>query len=133
MKRQHRRTPFVKLRKSSRTRNNIGFDEQFSNTKSAIIGYLTGKGFTSIRIAKLLDDGTKAATIRKMWERWNLPTNHTAGRSMEAISVPMAARERELVCKSAEKIGITPEEFIRKVAYYTARDDMFNAVVDDRS
>ena len=130
--RLHRKTPFVRIDNRPRDRATGEFAEKFSNAKCALVGYLTGKGLTSRRISKILNDGTKPSTIRKMWNYWKLPALKIEGRGMEEICVPFSSRERESICSAAESLNITPETFIRRVAYFVARDNMYDAVIDER-
>jgi hypothetical protein len=37
-----------------------------------MVGYLTGRGFTSKKIAEVVGDGTIPETVRGVWRRWGL-------------------------------------------------------------
>jgi hypothetical protein len=50
-----------------------------------MIGYLTGRGFASVKIASVLGDGTTPETVRGVWRRWGL----TNGRERANAVVPI--------------------------------------------
>lgn len=104
--------------------------EKWTNAKAAIIGYYVGKGMVSTRIARTLDDGTSSQDIRQMCASWRLPTIN-GQRRIETIAVPFTARQRETIFKSAEAIGIPVETYIQNISYLAAKDDLYNAIVDE--
>ncbi len=126
-----RRTPFIKM-PDKRPGEGTGLPERWSNSKAALVGYLTGKAITSPRIAAILNDGTDPKTIRKMWKYWRLPTPAGKSRHTETFIVSFDGRQREGICASAKALGIEPEEFIRRVAYYASHDNLYQNIVDDR-
>lgn len=46
-------------------------------------------------------------------------------------TVPLTQGERSMLAWRAEKLGLTPEEWLRRVAAAAIRDDLFDAVVDE--
>jgi len=83
---------------------------RWNNAKAAKIAYLTGLGRTSTAIAEELGDGT----------RQQIP-----------VPVPLTAGQRAQVKKHAQRLGITPEEWLRRVAAAAIKDDLYAAVVDE--
>ena len=104
---------------------------RWNNAKAAKIAYLTGLGRTSTAIAEELGDGTMPETIRAMWRRWRIGYDGKGTRRQIPVPVPLTAGERSQVNKHARKLGITPEEWLRRVAAAAIKDDLDSAVVDE--
>jgi hypothetical protein len=107
------------------------FKPVWSGRKCAIVGYLTAEGRSSQEIADLLDDGTTPGTIRWKWVQWGLPilAGPGAGRWMPCLTSRNAA---PIISRAAEREGLTPAEWIGKVAERAARDDLFHAIMDEK-
>ncbi len=105
--------------------------KRWNNAKSAHVGFWTGKGRSSREIAEILADGTTSHTIRRQWYNWRLPS-HGRAQKLVFINVPMSYQERRLISRRALRIGIPPEEFIRRVVISAAQDDLYQAVTDGR-
>lgn len=103
---------------------------QFSNEKAARIGYLTGRGLDSIKIALDLNDDTTPATVRRMWKHWGLVEG--TGRAVVEVPVPLEAAHRRKLERQANILGIEPSEFIRRIAICAVEDDLYQAVTDGR-
>ena len=103
-----------KLPRTERMRGGVAFLEQWTNAKAALIGFLTGRGYSSIAIAETLDDGTSSATIRLMQRKWSL---HSAGFSGDevTISVPFTSRQRANLAARAAQNGLSIEEYCRRL------------------
>lgn len=106
--------------------------ERWTNAKSGFVGYLTGRGYTSGEIERILNDGTSMHTVRGMWRRWGLPLTETGGRRSFVVPVSLGRSARSKLAKSAKKVGITPDEFLRRIIVSVVDDDLYKAVVDDR-
>ncbi|MEN5278099.1 hypothetical protein ABE527_14240 [Brucella sp. TWI432] len=104
---------------------------RWNNAKSAHVGYWTGKGRSSREIAEILADGTTSHTIRRQWYNWHLPS-HGKAQKLVFVNVPMSYQDRLVINRRALRIGISPEEFIRRVALCAAKDDLYQAVTDGR-
>ncbi len=101
--------------------------EKWTNAKCAFIGYRTGQGWTSVAIAKELNDGTSPETIRHLWKIWQLPYNGAEA----LVAVPLSVSSRALLIKRAEKEGLSPETWCRLILEFAAKDDMFKAITGD--
>jgi hypothetical protein len=106
--------------------------ERWTNAKAAHVAFLTGRGVPSTEIAEILNDGVHPATIRAMWRRWRLPMTPTGGRHIATVPVPLMARERYLLTQRAKKLGLTSEEFLRRISVCAISDDLYAAVTDGR-
>lgn len=122
----------VKRHSSERYRATQLIVERWTNAKSALVAYLTGKGHTSVQIAEMLNDGTRPETIRRMWKLWELPLDSTGGRHRATVPVPLFAHERVALAILAKKVGVSPEEFLRRISICVISDDLYGAVTDGR-
>lgn len=104
--------------------------ERWTNAKAGYIGYLTGRGYTSVKIAKIMADGVNSATVRGMWRRWGLP--RPTHRSDRILPIEMTGTRLSLLSQRAKAVGLTPNEFARRVLVCVVTDDLYHAVVDDK-
>ena len=104
--------------------------ERWTNAKAGYIGYLTGRGYSSSKIAKIVGDSTAPATVRGMWRRWGLP--RPASRLHKIVPVEIAGAYHGKLSERAQAVGITPNEFLRRVIICVVVDDLYAAVVDDK-
>lgn len=104
----------------------------WSNAKCALVGYLTGRGYTSGEIARILHDGTSKDTVRGQWRRWSLPLPEVAGQRVSVLPVALGRGPRHKLTKRARQVGIAPDEFLRRIIVCVLDDDLYQAVVDDR-
>lgn len=105
---------------------------RWSNAKCALVGYLTGRGYTSREIEKILNDGTSKDTVRGQWRRWGLPLPEQNGQRVAVMPVALASGPRNKLSQRAKKVGIAPDEFLRRIIVCVLDDDLYQAVVDDR-
>ena len=105
--------------------------KRWSQSKAAHVGFWTGKGRSSREIAEILADGPTGHTIRRQWYNWRLPS-HGRAQKLVFFNVPMSYHDRRVINRRAKKIGIPPEEFIRRVSLCAAMDDLYQAVTDGR-
>lgn len=104
----------------------------WSNAKCAHVAYLTGRGYLSHEIEKILNDGTIAATIRGQWRRWGLPIPEKGGKRCYILPVVLTLGTRTKLSARARKVGISPDEWIRRVLLSAIDDDLYVAVTDGR-
>jgi hypothetical protein len=108
------------------------FATAWTNAKAGYVGFLTGRGYTSPEIEKILADGTSRETVRGMWRRWGLPLPETGGRRCAVLPVALSVDARRRLGIRAKKVGITPEEWIRRILISAVDDDLYDAVTDGR-
>lgn len=106
--------------------------EKWTNAKSGYVGYLTGRGHTSIEIARILADGTIPETIRGVWRRWGLPRTETNGLRCVILQIPLRPTQRGRIATRARAVGITPEEWAWRVLICAASGDLYAAITDGR-
>lgn len=104
------------------------FKRRWTSRKIARIADMRAKGWSSAQMARELGDGTTAASIRHQLKRWKLPL---VVRGERNLMCSMSARGAAQVVVAARKAGLTPAQWIGKVAECAARGDLFNAIVDD--
>lgn len=106
-------------------RKGVNFAETRSGRYYAKLGYLTGLGRSSVEVAEAMGDGIHPAYVRTLWRRWRFETHQPR------CLVPLTIAERALLTWRAEKLGITPEEWLRRIAAAAIRDGLYEAIVDD--
>ncbi len=99
--------------RTNRQRGGHAFEERRTNAWAAFVGFLLGRGYSTVAIAEALDDGTSDATIRTMARRWSLP--HWGKKSDGFLVVPMTERDRAHVFARAAQEGVGPEEYCRRL------------------
>lgn len=99
--------------RTSRWRGGSAYVERRTNAWAAFIGFLLGRGYSSIAVAELLDDGTDDGTVRRMAGIWGLPT---WGRKRDGvIAVPVTQRMRANLMARAKQHDIGLEEYCRRM------------------
>lgn len=106
--------------------------ERWTNAKAGFVGFLTGRGYTSTEIERIINDGTSKDTVRGLWRRWGLPLTETGGRRCFVVPVPLKQVTRQQLTRRARQAGVTPDEFLRRIIISVVEDDLYKAVVDDR-
>lgn len=106
--------------------------ETWSNAKCGYVGYLTGRGYMSKEIERILNDGTIAASIRGQWRRWGLPIAEMGGRRCSVMPIGISMQLRAKLSKRARAAGLSPDEWLRRVILCAVDDDLYRAIVDDR-
>lgn len=106
--------------------------QRWSMEKGALVGFLTGMGYTSGEIAKRLADGTISASIRAQWQHWELPIDEVGGSTHRRVALNLNSNERAKLARQANKRGLTPEEHLRRISACAIRDDLYEAVVGSR-
>jgi hypothetical protein len=114
--------------RTDRHRGGHSFEERRTNAWSAFIGFLLGRGHSSEAIAEILADGTDSGTVRRMAQRWELPT---WGRKSDGfIVIPVTQRQRANIHARASQHNLSPEEFARRIlACATSPQDLYEAIV----
>jgi hypothetical protein len=98
--------------------------------KAGKVGYLTGLGRTSDAIATELADGTHPSTVRSLWTLWGI-----GGRRKAGVLVPLTLstyEARTLQARATDR-GMTPEEWIRRVAAAAIRDEIYLRLLSTRT
>lgn len=67
-----------------------------------------------------------------LWKKWKLPLEDTGGRRRGNVPVPLTIHQRKLLAKQARKIGVTSEEYLRRIASCAIEDDLYTAVTDGK-
>ena len=114
--------------RTSRFRGGNAFEERRTNAWAAFIGFLLGRGYSTVAIAEALDDGTSDATIRTMARKWDLPS--WGKKSDGFLVIPMKERDRARIADRAAQEGLSPEEYCRRMLVCgSVRRDTFRDVV----
>lgn len=94
-------------------RRDVTFIERWTNRTAFLVGFLSGRGYSAPQIADVLDDGTSAGTVTKMWQYWNVdgvrPTDDVA------IMVPLTSMQRSHLYARAKQHGLSIEEYSRRM------------------
>lgn len=106
--------------------------ERRTNAWAAMVGFLTGRGYMSTEIERILRDGTSSDTVRRMWKLWALPMHETGGRRKVSVPVELNVRERMLLASHARRLGISPHEFLRRIATCALTDNLYDAITDGK-
>jgi hypothetical protein len=116
--------------RTDRHRGGHAFTETRTNAWAAFIGFLIGRGMSTEAIAERLDDGTDSGTIRRMAQRWELPT---WGRKSDGfIVVPITMKQRAHIHARAAQHGLGDEEFARRIlTCATMPSDLYDAIVPE--
>ncbi|PWJ79786.1 hypothetical protein C7441_11463 [Pseudaminobacter salicylatoxidans] len=104
--------------------------ERWTNAKSGYVGFLTGQGYSSVEIEKIMADGTSAPTVRGLWRRWGLPLSELRGDRRNPVTIQLTYSQRAKLVRLAEKRGLTRQEYLRRIAVCAIADDMYEAVTD---
>lgn len=100
--------------------------ERWSNAKAGFVGFYLGQGKSFPEITKILSDGTSPETLRSRAYSWRLPVK---GRP-SGMLVPLTSHRKRLLAEQAEKKGLSPEEFLRRIAHYAIGGNLYDAIVD---
>ena len=115
--------------RTSRFRGRHTYEERQTNAWAAFIGFLIGRGYSSVAIAERLDDGTDADKVRRMANYWELPMWGRKNDGM--IHIPATVRMRSNWQKRAAQHGLSLEEYCRRILICaSAPDDLYDAIVD---
>lgn len=118
----------TKRHHTERFRSEFMWPERWTNAKAATVGFWLGQHKSSVDVALILRDGTSAATIRALIRKWRLPMEE----ARRGFLVEVTPYKRKLLNRQAEKLGITPEEFLRRVCDCVIGDKLYEAVTDGR-
>jgi hypothetical protein len=106
--------------RTSRWRPGHSFEERRTNAWAAFIGFMLGRGYSTVAIAEKLDDGTTDATIRTMARKWDLPC--WGKKSDGFLVIPMKERDRATITARAGQEGLGIEEYCRRFLVAGTRD-----------
>lgn len=107
--------------RTDRHRGGYAFIERWTNAKAAFIGWLLGRGYSSVAIAEVLDDGTDDATVREMARKWALRVPKMRSDEVYLV-VPVTVRQRANIQARAQQEGLGPEEWARQLLVCGARE-----------
>jgi hypothetical protein len=100
---------------ASRQRGGNSYTESRPNTWAATIGFMLGRGYSSVAVADTLKDGTLPATIRAIAiKRWKLPGYGSAGDRWPVV-IAMPKKERRDLTLAAAHHGLPIEEYCRRM------------------
>jgi hypothetical protein len=116
--------------RTERARGGSAYVEQRTNAWAAFIGFLIGRGYSSVAVAEALSDGTSDALVREMAGKWGLPK---WGRKSDCfLVVPMKMRDRATIAARAAQEGLGQEEYCRQFLVAGARErGTFRSVVKE--
>lgn len=116
--------------RTDRYRGGHSFEEKRTNAWAAFIGFLLGRGYSSEAIVARLDDGTDAGTVRRMAQRWGLPS---WGRKNDGfLQLPVTVRTRANLQARADQHGLSLEEYCRRILICSSMpSDLYPAIVDE--
>lgn len=103
---------------------------RWSQAKAALVGFLTGRGYSSRAIADILGDGTISATVRAMWLKWHLP-EHGLSATGNEVTIPiwLKTADHRLLQQRASAAGCSTAEWLERILVCAAGDDMYAAIV----
>lgn len=102
--------------------------EKWSNAKSALIGFLIGRGYMTTEICEHLNDGTHAESIRSMIKKWGLPVK----RHSPFVPVHITPATKRKIAEYSKVRDMEPGEYCRKILTAAVKDsDMYDAIVDE--
>lgn len=94
------------------------------------LGYLLGRGYSSTRVAKMLEDGTHPATVRGMARRAKILPKKPR---QVLVQVEMPSWQRDRIEQTAEVHGLSSEEIMRRILECSlCIDDLYEAVTDGK-
>jgi len=117
--------------RTSRSRGGVSYVERWTNAKAGLIGFLTGRGYSSRAIADVLDDGTSPESVRSLQQKWSL---HSAGYSGDEVMivVPLSGQQRSRLHAWAMRRGMSIEEYARRILICSSMPtDMYDAIVPE--
>ena len=101
------------LPRTSRWRGGFSsFVEKWTNARAAMLGFLIGRGYSSVAVAEAIGDGVSDATVRHMAKKWGLPL--WGKRSDCFLVIPIKERERATIHARAQQEGLSVEEYCRR-------------------
>ena len=104
----------LRTRRTSRHRGGNAFTEVRTNAWAGMLGFLTGRGYSSVAIAETLGEGTTPETVRSMWTKWGFRGRGLLTREV-SVTVPLKERERAHLTARADQNGLSVEEYCRRI------------------
>lgn len=112
-----------KTRPTDRYRGGNAFVDKRSNAWAGQLGYFTKLGRSSVQIAEELADGLHPAFVRTCWIRWGISPAEIHA------TIPLTRLERVGLVWRAEKVNLSSEEWLRRIATAAIRDGLYEAIV----
>lgn len=103
---------------TDRQRGGAAFVERWTNARAGVIGFLTGRGYSSCSIAERIDD--RPETVRRMWTLWDLSAYGHDGRAPQVV-VPLSQRDRAHLAGAAATAGLTIEAYCEQILVNSIR------------
>lgn len=132
---QRRRLRRERIKKSglkhqaSKASNPGHFKSKWTNQQCAMIGFLSGRGETSVAISKKL--GINASSIRRMNSEWDLPKAADPHGDRVTVPVILGKSLRSSISAKAEEQGLQTDELVEKVMRILVKDNLWSAVLDE--
>ncbi|KFL31435.1 hypothetical protein JP75_07720 [Devosia riboflavina] len=104
----------LSIRRTSRNRGGNAYTETRTNAWAGMLGFLTGRGYSSVAIAEVLGEGTTSETVRSMWTKWGFRGRGLKSREV-SLQVPFRERERAHIAARAAQHDLSPEEYCRRI------------------
>lgn len=104
----------LNIRRTHRNRGGNAFTETRTNAWAGMLGFLTGRGYSSVAIAESLGEGTSPETVRRMWTLWGLRGRGLKTREV-CVMVGIRERERAYLTDRAAQHGLSLEEYCRRI------------------
>lgn len=120
---------------ASRQRGGNAFVERKSRAWAGLVGFLAGRGYSSVAIAETLADGTHPATIRALiTKRWFLrPPASPKGASTCEFVISMRAKDRDRLARQAASRGLSLEDYCHRILVACSMPrDRYRDIVGDR-
>jgi hypothetical protein len=101
------------------------------NAKAGLLGFLVARGVEGKQIAALLGVGEWTVFLR--WRWWGLPRRKARpGQPRKNVLVTIPKHQRIKLVKLAKREGLTPEEWVRRVAGAALADDLYGVITDGK-
>lgn len=111
-------------------KQNLGqFKSKWTSQQCAMVGFLCGRGETSVSIARKL--GLNDASIRRMTSQWDLPKAADPHGDRVTVPVILGKSLRSAISSKAEEKGIQTDELVEMIMSVLVKDDLWGAVLDD--
>lgn len=131
-RRQLRRERLRKLSKRhqhSKPVNEGQFKSKWPSQKCAMVGFLCGRGETSVSIGRKLD--LNSSSIRRMTSEWGLPKAADPHGDRVTVPVILGKSLRSAISEKAEEKGIQTDELVEQVMRVLVKDNLWGAVLDE--
>lgn len=105
--------------------------ERWTNAKAGHVGFNLGMAKSTVEVSKILADGTSPETIRSIAKKWRLPL-HKIRKGKRGVLVQISPIHGRKLDEQAAKLGISSEEFARRILECSVSDNLYGAITDGR-